>query len=56
MITHLAVLATSCFPNCHPNGEPITTAQQSGNMALGLAFIGLIVLIFLSRKGSKGGK
>jgi len=53
MIWHLA---GSCFPNCHPGGEPVTTAQQSGNMALGLAFIGLIVLWLMSRKGSKGGR
>jgi hypothetical protein len=48
MILHLA---TSCFPNCHPAGTSPDQLQQSGNMALGLAFFGLIALLLMSRKG-----
>lgn len=45
-------LATSCFPNCHPAGWHQTSAiQQSGNVALALAFLGIIILIAMKVKG-----
>lgn len=51
MLQHL-IIATSCFPNCHPTGQPAATGlPQTGNAALGLASIGLIVLFFMRKKG-----
>jgi hypothetical protein len=46
-------LATSCFPNCHPAGTNPNQLQESGNIGLGLAFIGLIILIIMSRRGNR---
>jgi hypothetical protein len=50
-VTHLLILAGSCFPNCHPAGVTGTDpVQQSGSAALGFAAIGLVVLFLLRNK------
>lgn len=44
----IAYLAGSCFPNCHPaDGKTVS----SGSMALGLAVVGIIILIIMKVKG-----
>ena len=50
---HLIVLA-GCFPNCVAPGHT-NAVQNSGSAALGFAFIGVILLLFLSRKGKGSG-
>ena len=52
MITHLAVLAGSCYPNCTPPpGSHFTTGPAgTGSAALGFAFIGVIVLFLMRKK------
>lgn len=45
-------LAYDCFPNCHPaNQGPYTGIQQTGSAGLALAIIGLIILLWLNRRG-----
>jgi hypothetical protein len=52
VIVHL--LASSCFPNCHPPGQTYTTLEQTGNAGLGLALILGGGLIWAStRRGKK---
>lgn len=48
----LHLIATSCFPNCHPAGQPTATGfALSGHAALGMAFVLLMVLFLMRNKG-----
>lgn len=55
----LHILATSCFPNCHPAGVTYTGVQESGNAALGLVVLiiaGVILKALLTgKKNGQGG-
>lgn len=49
---HIMILAGSCFPNCHPTGQPPPSGTStSGYAALGLAFAILIIRAMIGRKG-----
>jgi len=56
MVFHHLVLAGTCFPNCHAvtNANSATGQAYGGNAALGIAFLLVILRIFVGRKGSKG--
>jgi len=51
MLAHLAVVAASCYPNCHPAGTNPDAVQQSGNAALGAAAILIVVMLLLFGRG-----
>jgi len=47
----VALLADSCFPNCHPVGQTASPLQNSGNIALALAILCLCVLGVMKIRG-----
>lgn len=53
MLHHL-ITATSCFPNCHPAGQPAPSGTAtSGYAALGFAFVLLAIRFLIGRRGGK---
>jgi len=50
-VTGLAVLAGSCFPDCHPAGQQVSTVSSSGYAALGLAFVALLIMVLTGKRG-----
>lgn len=54
---HIFTVASSCFPNCHPTGQPpVSGVANSGYAALGIAFVLLVVRALIGRKSGKSGK
>jgi flagellar biogenesis protein FliO len=45
------ILATSCFPNCHPAGQQVSGFQASGNLALAAAIVCLLLLVVMKVRG-----
>jgi flagellar biogenesis protein FliO len=46
-----AILATSCFPNCHPAGQQIGGFQASGDLALAAAIVCVLILVVMKVRG-----
>jgi len=53
-MTHLYVLADTCFPNCHAAGTSSSSVTGNGGVILAIIFILVIARIMIA-KGSKGG-